>query len=123
MVEANLQNYSFKRKELSPDDQIRVLHEAYQFLLKKHKIGDDLHGLLAESDQSKINASEETEKVEEEEEGARNDSDDDSSIFNEEVLALERAVESALDSISPQPSASEQEMARNFKRKSKSVTF
>ena len=108
---------------MSLDDQIRVLHEAYQFLLKKHKIGNDLHGLLAGSDQSKINASEETEEVEEDEEGARNDSDDDSSIFNEEVLALERAVESALDLISPQPSASEQEMARNFKRKSKSVTL
>ena len=26
---------------MTPDDQIRLLHEAYQFLLKKHKLGED----------------------------------------------------------------------------------
>ena len=41
-MEANLQKYSFKRKELSPDDQIRVLHEAYQFLIKKYKLEESV---------------------------------------------------------------------------------
>ena len=120
---ADLQINSFKRKEKSPDDQIRVLHEAYQFLLKKHKLGEDPrspHGLLAESDQSNKNTSKESEEVEEEREGADNDSDNDSAIVKE-VFALERAVDSALDLTTPQPSASEQEMAGRFKRKPKSI--
>ena len=33
--------YNFKRKALTPDDEIRILHEAYQFLLKKYKLGED----------------------------------------------------------------------------------
>ena len=41
VTEVDPNKYNFKRKELSPDDQIRVLHEAYQFLLKKHKLGED----------------------------------------------------------------------------------
>ena len=28
------------RKELTPDDQVRMLHEAYQFLLKKYGLGE-----------------------------------------------------------------------------------
>lgn len=31
--------YGSKKKVLSADDEIRILHEAYQFLLKKHKLG------------------------------------------------------------------------------------
>ena len=27
------------RKELTPDDQVRILHEAYQYLLKKYNLG------------------------------------------------------------------------------------
>ena len=34
-------NYN-KRRELTPDDQIRILHEAYQFLLKKYNLGQEL---------------------------------------------------------------------------------
>ena len=34
--------YSFKRKEMTYDDQIRIIHEAYQFLLKKYNLGRDL---------------------------------------------------------------------------------
>ena len=34
------EKYNFKRKALSPDDEIRILHEAYQFLLKKYKLGE-----------------------------------------------------------------------------------
>ena len=26
---------------MTPDDEIRILHEAYQFLLKKYKLGED----------------------------------------------------------------------------------
>ena len=33
--------YSVRRKELSHDDQIRVIHEAYQFLLKKYNLGQN----------------------------------------------------------------------------------
>ena len=133
-----MQKYNFKRKELSPDDQIRVLHEAYQFLLKKHKLGEDPrnprspHGSSTESDQPKKNAlvspfmklSIEKEEVEDEEgqqEEDKNASDNESEIFDDDVFALEKAVDSALDSTSPQPSASEQEMARNFKRKPNSI--
>ena len=31
-----------KRKELRADDEFRILHEAYQFLLKKYNLGTDI---------------------------------------------------------------------------------
>ena len=31
--------YAAKRKEFSVDDEVRILHEAYQFLLRKYKLG------------------------------------------------------------------------------------
>ena len=132
VTEVDPNKYNFKRKELSPDDQIRVLHEAYQFLLKKHKLGEDPRCPKSESDQqNKKNAlvspfmkmsieKEEEEEPEPEPEEVKSDSDTESG-FDDDVFALEKAVDSALDSTSPQPSASEQEMAAKFKRKPNSI--
>ena len=35
-------NYGRVQKELTPDDEIRQLHEAYQFLLKKFSLGETM---------------------------------------------------------------------------------
>ena len=63
---------------------------------------------------------EEEEEPEPEPEEVKSDSDTESG-FDDDVFALEKAVDSALDSTSPQPSASEQEMAAKFKRKPNSI--
>ena len=34
--------YSRRRKQMTADDEFRILHEAYQFLLKKFNLGQDL---------------------------------------------------------------------------------
>ena len=31
-----------RRKQLTPDDECRVLHEAYQFLFRKYNLGEEL---------------------------------------------------------------------------------
>ena len=33
-------SFRSKRKQLSADDEIRILHEAYQFLLKRYNLGE-----------------------------------------------------------------------------------
>ena len=35
-------NYGRVQKDMTPDDEIRQLHEAYQFLLKKFNLGEAL---------------------------------------------------------------------------------
>ena len=38
-----------RRKQLTPDDECRMLHEAYQFLFRKYDLGEKLEVLNKEA--------------------------------------------------------------------------
>ena len=90
---------------MSADDQIRLLHEAYQFLLKKYKVGEDpkvITSLITpfmklQMDEKPIvvtqeEAAEESEKEETEEAEIEEPNRD----YDDYVLELEKAMEKAL---------------------------
>ena len=101
--------YNFKRKALTPDDEIRILHEAYQFLLKKYKLGEDPKAAAAlvspfmklemeekpvvikEKKKSSASAEHEEEELENTEYQKELDKD-----FDDNVFALEKAADEAL---------------------------
>ena len=90
---------------MSADDQIRLLHEAYQFLLKKYKVGEDpkvITSLITpfmklQMDEKPVvviqeEAAEESEKEETEEAEIEEPNRD----YDDYVLELEKAVEKSL---------------------------
>ena len=90
---------------MSADDQIRLLHEAYQFLLKKYKVGEDpkvITSLITpfmklQMDEKPVvviqeEAAEESEKEETEEAEIEEPNRD----YDNYVLELEKAVEKSL---------------------------
>ena len=105
--------YNFKRKVLTPDDEIRILHEAYQFLLKKYKLGEDPKAAAAlvspfmklemeekpvikEKKKSKSSVSAEQEEEEEEKQENSDYQKELDKDFDDNVFALEKAADDAI---------------------------
>ena len=92
--------YSFRRKQLTTDDQIRLLHEAYQFLLKKYKLGEDpkaAQSLVSPFMQLELDPQEEIKDFEDSNDNGnieKNEQEDkEEEVKDETLLKLERAVE------------------------------
>ena len=102
---------------MTPDDEIRILHEAYQFLLKKYKLGEDPKAAqslvspfmkLEVEEKSKPVVIKETktsveiaeEKATEEIDEYQKELDKD---FDDNVFALEKAADDALPSSDATP--------------------
>ena len=115
---------------MSCDDQIRILHEAYQFLLKKYKLGEDpknprlseefkknsLISPFMKLSMEKEEEEEENNEIEEEgeaEKEAENEHESDGdSAFDDDVFALEKAVDNALDTPVTEPEEEDKKMKR-----------
>ena len=115
---------------MSCDDQIRILHEAYQFLLKKYKLGEDPKNprlseefkknslispfmkLSMEKDEEEEENNEIEEEGEAEKEAENEHESDGDSAFDDDVFALEKAVDNALDTPVTEPEEEDKKMKR-----------
>ena len=100
--------YGRGKKKLTPDDEIRILHEAYQFLLKKFKLGESPRGSTSDtplvSPFMKLDVEPPPKPIDLDDENAdnndKNEEDDDDDVFGGKTIeGLEQMMD--IDSMPP----------------------